>query len=291
MEELPVVGRDDEFSQIGSFLDVGEAPRALVLEGEAGIGKTTLWGSVVEAAEARGFRILAAPAGRARGDACVRGPRPTCSTTPTTRWRTSRCRSNAPSASRCSLRTRATGRRTSGRSRRAPGGSPPPRCGRSPRGGRRRCAVARPGDCRSARVHREAPSGRPRGLPALAPEGRAPWVRARLPRSHPRSHRTRPAQPGCSAPPATGAARRRAGASIAPPSARGSRRQPTLRVGDRPHVRAPRGAAPTQGGPADARAAAGTRRRARTSESASPATRSSSATSAAATRTLRRSAT
>lgn len=37
-----------------------DAPAALVLEGEAGIGKTTLWSAGVEQASTRGFRVLAA---------------------------------------------------------------------------------------------------------------------------------------------------------------------------------------------------------------------------------------
>lgn len=54
-----VVGRDRELEEIGSFLDRGAtAPGVLVLEGEPGIGKTTLWRAAVDAARARGFRVL-----------------------------------------------------------------------------------------------------------------------------------------------------------------------------------------------------------------------------------------
>ena len=54
-----VVGRDEELSFLRTFLDrpLG-GPAALVLEGEAGIGKSTLWRAAVEAAQARGFRVL-----------------------------------------------------------------------------------------------------------------------------------------------------------------------------------------------------------------------------------------
>lgn len=39
-----LVGRDAEFREITEFLaELGSVPRAVVLEGEPGIGKTTLW--------------------------------------------------------------------------------------------------------------------------------------------------------------------------------------------------------------------------------------------------------
>ena len=56
-----VVGRDEELAAIARFL--GEDPRpasALVLEGEAGIGKTTLWREATEQAAARAYLVLAA---------------------------------------------------------------------------------------------------------------------------------------------------------------------------------------------------------------------------------------
>ena len=55
-----MIGRDNEVEGIRAFLDARlvEAPRALVLEGEAGIGKSTLWLSAVELARERGLRVL-----------------------------------------------------------------------------------------------------------------------------------------------------------------------------------------------------------------------------------------
>jgi Cdc6-like AAA superfamily ATPase len=56
-----VVGRERELASAANFLvelELGSA--ALVIEGEAGIGKTTLWLEVVKAAEARGYRVLQA---------------------------------------------------------------------------------------------------------------------------------------------------------------------------------------------------------------------------------------
>ena len=47
------------------LLGDGSSPRALVLTGEPGIGKTTLWETVLAAASNRGLRVLAARAGEA----------------------------------------------------------------------------------------------------------------------------------------------------------------------------------------------------------------------------------
>ena len=56
-----VFGRDVELGAVERFLAVvpGE-PAALVLEGEAGIGKTTIWLEAVRIAQWRGFRVLQA---------------------------------------------------------------------------------------------------------------------------------------------------------------------------------------------------------------------------------------
>jgi DNA-binding CsgD family transcriptional regulator len=56
-----IVGRETELEAVGRFLDaVRERAAALVIDGEAGIGKTTVWQEAVAAAEARGFRVLQA---------------------------------------------------------------------------------------------------------------------------------------------------------------------------------------------------------------------------------------
>ena len=55
-----IVGRDAELAAIAGFLD-GEAwPRTLLIAGEAGMGKTTLWRAGAERAEAEGRALLAA---------------------------------------------------------------------------------------------------------------------------------------------------------------------------------------------------------------------------------------
>jgi hypothetical protein len=59
MNAVPV-GREAELERIGLFLDVlGEGPAALVLVGEPGIGKTTLWREGLGEATRRGYRVLA----------------------------------------------------------------------------------------------------------------------------------------------------------------------------------------------------------------------------------------
>ncbi|MBM2822659.1 MAG: ATPase,transcriptional regulator, luxR family [Thermoleophilia bacterium] len=54
-----VVGRDEELAAADHFLDaVPDGSRALVLEGEPGIGKTTVWRETVRRARGRGFLVL-----------------------------------------------------------------------------------------------------------------------------------------------------------------------------------------------------------------------------------------
>src|SRR5687767_9247637 len=58
---LEVVGREAELAAIERFVGAArEAPSALVLQGEAGIGKTTLWRAGVERARAQGDLVLVA---------------------------------------------------------------------------------------------------------------------------------------------------------------------------------------------------------------------------------------
>jgi DNA-binding CsgD family transcriptional regulator len=56
---VETVGRQAELASLNSFLDrAAEGPMALVLEGEAGIGKSTLWHEGVAIARTRGLRVL-----------------------------------------------------------------------------------------------------------------------------------------------------------------------------------------------------------------------------------------
>ena len=53
------IGRDGEVEKISAFLEhVERLPSALLLEGEPGIGKTTLWRRGVAEAKQRGYRVL-----------------------------------------------------------------------------------------------------------------------------------------------------------------------------------------------------------------------------------------
>ena len=68
-----IVGREDELGYLAAFLDRSDGgPRALVLEGEAGVGKSTLWTAGVAQAEEHGLRaLMSRPAEAERGFAHV----------------------------------------------------------------------------------------------------------------------------------------------------------------------------------------------------------------------------
>jgi hypothetical protein len=54
-----ILGRDAELAEVQDFLEtVPGGASALILEGTAGIGKTTLWHAGVSFARARGYRVL-----------------------------------------------------------------------------------------------------------------------------------------------------------------------------------------------------------------------------------------
>ena len=54
-----IVGREDELAALAQFLSRDDWPRSLLLEGEPGAGKTTLWEEAVDSARAR-FHVLVA---------------------------------------------------------------------------------------------------------------------------------------------------------------------------------------------------------------------------------------
>jgi DNA-binding CsgD family transcriptional regulator len=68
---VDVIGRDEDLRSLYAFLDtrtVMPSPVAIALEGEAGIGKSTLWSAVVDTARERGLRVLSSrPAESERG--------------------------------------------------------------------------------------------------------------------------------------------------------------------------------------------------------------------------------
>ena len=59
VERQALLGREIEVEEIALFLDsVPLGPVALLLEGDAGIGKTALWQECARLARKRGFRAL-----------------------------------------------------------------------------------------------------------------------------------------------------------------------------------------------------------------------------------------
>lgn len=56
--DVAVVGREHELAVIRSFVAERRGPAALVLRGDAGIGKTTLWDAGVAAGSSAGYRVL-----------------------------------------------------------------------------------------------------------------------------------------------------------------------------------------------------------------------------------------
>ena len=53
-----IVGRGPALAQVDAFLAEAQPPAALVIQGEAGLGKTTIWAEAVARAEERGLRTL-----------------------------------------------------------------------------------------------------------------------------------------------------------------------------------------------------------------------------------------
>jgi DNA-binding CsgD family transcriptional regulator len=64
-----ILGRDEELARLGVFLDAaGDFPAALVIEGEAGIGKTTIWQALVALGRDRSYRVIGCRPGRMESD-------------------------------------------------------------------------------------------------------------------------------------------------------------------------------------------------------------------------------
>ena len=56
-----VVGREQELATVARLFDQRQAgPWAVIIEGDAGIGKTTLWDAALELARDRSWRVLTA---------------------------------------------------------------------------------------------------------------------------------------------------------------------------------------------------------------------------------------
>jgi DNA-binding CsgD family transcriptional regulator len=55
---VAIVGRDAELESVTAFLERDDVPRALLIEGQAGVGKTTLWRAAVQECRERGWCVL-----------------------------------------------------------------------------------------------------------------------------------------------------------------------------------------------------------------------------------------
>jgi len=74
--EREIVGRDEELATLREVLAATDRlPSALVIDGEAGIGKTTLWRAGVASAEAFGYRVLLARPAEAESQVSYAGLR------------------------------------------------------------------------------------------------------------------------------------------------------------------------------------------------------------------------
>jgi DNA-binding CsgD family transcriptional regulator len=70
----PLVGREEELAMLDRFIsDVEEGSATFLLEGEAGIGKTSLWWAGVTRAQELGFRVLEARAAAAESELSFAG--------------------------------------------------------------------------------------------------------------------------------------------------------------------------------------------------------------------------
>ena len=55
---MDIVGRESELAAVRRFLDEDSGALALLLTGEAGIGKSTIWQAALSEAQARGYRVI-----------------------------------------------------------------------------------------------------------------------------------------------------------------------------------------------------------------------------------------
>jgi hypothetical protein len=69
MDSGAVIGHDAELGELRDFFGAqSKLPAGLLLEGEAGIGKTTLWQSGVATARGMGYELMAAQATSAESE-------------------------------------------------------------------------------------------------------------------------------------------------------------------------------------------------------------------------------
>ena len=157
-----LIGRDAELERVEEFLGaIGSGPAALLIEGEAGIGKTTLFDQGLVSAAADGQRVLRCRPGERETQHGLRGARRSARRCPRDRHGRS-----ARAAATCA-RGGAAARRARGGAVAAAGRRPRPARGAHDPGDRRadaacdrRRPVARPPVRERARVRGATPSGR-----------------------------------------------------------------------------------------------------------------------------------
>ena len=165
-----VVGRDEELAVVAAFVHGAlDGPTAFVLEGEAGIGKSTLWQAGVDRARSEGLRVLAVRPAEAELGLGHAGLGDLVEGWSTRFSRPSPFRGGGRSRQRCCGMLRRAGRRPCARRRRARR-APAARQGRAVGRGDRRRPVARSADRRDPRV-RAPQAGGGSGPRAARPEG------------------------------------------------------------------------------------------------------------------------
>ena len=242
-----IVGRETEIESLERFVAGVDAwPGALLIEGAAGIGKSTLLGSGGRRGEGALVRRPAVRTGRSGVEVLVRRPPGPA------RWglRRDRCRASSAATTRPGDRLASRGAGRSARSGRRLGGvpHPPPRAitRRTDPARRRRRPVARSADRHRRRVRGPPSPTRADRHPARTPIGRRRIVasrpgsvaRARTAASpHPRS-----AEPGRAPGDAANAVRPIVPTARPSTHLRGLRRQPPVRARDRDGARGRRSA-------------------------------------------------
>ena len=262
--DRPAVGREDELAAAVEFLDaIAAGPAALLIEGDAGIGKTTVWRAAVTAAIARGPPGALRDRDRRRGRPAVRHVARPARRRPR-RGHGGAARRAAPRPRGRPVPGRRSGRRSADRPTRRLGR----RAGRGPLAG----GAAAPGDRRRRRRVDRPVVGAGAELRRTEADDRAGRRSGRPPPDRPavgspralgvaaaRSPAPDDAGPALRGPDADAAHRDRRSAAAAPARPRGAPGrggQPVLRPGDRPRGDARGHAGARRGRPAAARRAA-----------------------------------
>ena len=253
---LEIVARDAEIASVREFIErTEEGPRALVLEGEAGVGKSTLWLAAVEHARAFRVSVLSArPAEAERRlahtglgdlfDDVLDDVAPALSQPRRRALETALLREERRRRVRRSSRARRGGTRRAPPARAA---LPRPRC-------HRRRSVARRVHVERARLRAATARGGLGSAAARAPAG-TNGVGAHARRRRRRADPGGPAERRCATPAPARSPRQGVCPPDVAPHPRAVGRESVLRAGVGPHARGGRQSARSITGPRDARRA------------------------------------